>query len=456
MCSSDLYFATLLSKLYKLTQEQTQLRRAIEASRKAIISSVKLGHATRVAESYWKIAQAQDTLGEHAEAAISFQQASENYVKAAEKIPQLGDFYLDHASYMQAWGEIEEARRSHNQKVHEEAVEHLNKAAKILKGTTRWHQFASNYLAWAKLEEGEALSRREKTEEARDTFQKAADLFIEAKHEIVDKLAATPAGEERKNAEEITMVSDQRREYCLSRVILEDARISAGEGASTASVEKYGVAAGRLEKLMESIEQESDRRELRPIAGLCRAWEKMIQAEQKLSPSLYGEASQIFEQVVEYSPDQQTSLLAQANCYMCKALEEGMRFEVTKTLDLFSAAKKFLDAATTQYLRAGLRNMAEYSRATSKLLDAYLFMYQAQVDVDPLKRAQSFQMAVTMLQTSAGSYIKAQLPAKAEEVQRVLEIVREDREIAVSLSQVMKVPSIASATIGFSAPTQSY
>jgi hypothetical protein len=65
-------------------------------------------------------------------------------------------------------------------------------------------------------------------------------------------------------------------------------------------------------------------------------------------------------------------------------------------------------------------------------------------------------MAVTMLQTSAGSYIKAQLPAKAEEVQRVLEIVREDREIAVSLSQVMKVPSIASATIGFAAPTQSY
>jgi uncharacterized repeat protein (TIGR01451 family) len=182
----------------------------------------------------------------------------------------------------------------------------------------------------------------------------------------------------------------------------------------------------------------------------------MMQAEQRLSPSLYSEASELFEQAVEHSMDQQTSLLAQANSYMCKALEAGMRFEATKTLDLFSAAKKSLEAATTQYLRAGFRNTAEYSRATSKLLDAYLYMYQAQVEVDPVKRAQSYQMAETMLQTSAGSYVKARLPAKAEEVQRVLEIVREDREIAVSLSGILKVPSIASATTGFAAPTQSH
>jgi len=182
----------------------------------------------------------------------------------------------------------------------------------------------------------------------------------------------------------------------------------------------------------------------------------MMQAEQKSSPSLYREASDLFTQTVENAVDQRTTALAQANSYMCKALEAGTGFEATKDPQLFSAAKKSLDAATTQYLRAGFRTTSEYSRATSRLLDAYFYMYQAQVEVDPAKKAQSYQMAETMLQTSAGSYIKARLPAKAEEVQKLLEIVREDREIAVSLSEFFRAPAIASATTGFAAPTQSH
>ncbi|NIV44932.1 hypothetical protein GWN49_08690, partial [Candidatus Bathyarchaeota archaeon] len=70
-------------------------RRAIKAFEDAAESFGKLDMSSRVAESYWKIAKAHDILREHLEAAENFKRASESYMKAAEKIPQLKDFYQD-------------------------------------------------------------------------------------------------------------------------------------------------------------------------------------------------------------------------------------------------------------------------------------------------------------------------------------------------------------------------
>ena len=448
--------ARLLTRLYSLTRNSRYLEKALEVLRKGLEISTQAGLVTRVAECHWELGKVLDDLNDFSKAAESFRLASDKYGEAGDKITMLKDFYKDYAVYMQAWSEIEEARECHSHMQYEEAARRFDEAAELVAGTDSWNQLSANYSAWARLEEAEALSRGEKTEEARDAFQLAGQRFAEAKSSVVNTLSETMTREEREDADVLVRASDLRREYCQARAVLEEARIFGGQGDLAASCKRYYAAAERFEKLVERTDQDSDRRELRPIASLCRAWSKMVQAEQKSSPSLYREASELFGQVVDYAVDQRTSALAQANGFMCKALEAGTGFEATKDPELFSAAKRYLDAATTQYLRAGFRTTSEYSRATSRLLDAYFYMYQAQVEVDPSKRAQSFQMAETMLQTSAGSFVKARLPAKAEEVQRVLEIVREDREIAVSLSRVLKAPTVASATTGFSAPAQTH
>jgi len=65
-------------------------------------------------------------------------------------------------------------------------------------------------------------------------------------------------------------------------------------------------------------------------------------------------------------------------------------------------------------------------------------------------------MAEKVLQTSADSYMKAKHPEKSDEIQRILEKVREERELAASLSEVLHAPPIASTTTSFTTPTPTH
>jgi hypothetical protein len=161
-------------------------------------------------------------------------------------------------------------------------------------------------------------------------------------------------------------------------------------------------------------------------------------------------------QAKEHALDQTTSFLAQAHNSFCRALEAGARFEINRDPTLFSTAKNHIEAATRYYLRAGYRIMSDYTRATSRLLDAYLYTYNAQTEADPGKKAQFFQMAERLLQSSVSSYLKAKHPEKSEEVRRILESVKEEREIAVSLTEVLHAPSNVSTTTSFSMPTPTH
>ena len=75
---------------------------------------------------------------------------------------------------------------------------------------------------------------------------------------------------------------------------------------------------------------------------------------------------------------------------------------------------------------------------------------------EPRKKALCFQIAEKLLQTSAGSYMKAKHPEKSEEVKRVLESVREERQLAMSLTEVLHAPPAASTTTSFSTPTPTH
>jgi len=100
--------------------------------------------------------------------------------------------------------------------------------------------------------------------------------------------------------------------------------------------------------------------------------------------------------------------------------------------------------------------MSDYASATSRFLDAYLYTYNAQTETDPKKKAQFYRMAERLLQSSAGSYLKAKHPDKSDEIRRILARVKEEREIAVSLSEVLHAPEIVSTTTSFATPIPTY
>jgi len=449
-------YEVILTRLYEVTNESGHLRRAIEISRKVIKSAIKADLISRTAEAYWKIATKHDILGEHLEAADNFRHASESYAKAAEKIPQLKGFYQDHATYMQAWSEIERARHHHNEKKYEMAKEYNQKAAELHETTARWGYLSLNYLAWARLEEAEHLSRTEKTQEARDIFQQSARLFVEAKESIKKELKTLEAGEERQTAEGLARASDVRREYCLGRMALEEARILDRQGDHDTSSRRYGLAAKKFQLVIEAQQEETDRKELRPILYLSQAWQKMMNAEARASSTLYGEAAELFMQAKEHALDQKTSFLAQAHSSFCKALEAGTEFEITRDAALFSEAKRHIEAATSHYLRAGYRSSSDYATATNRLLDGYMYTYNAQTEVDPDRKARFYQMSERLLQDSAGLFLKARHPEKSDEVRTILENIRGEKEIALSLAQLMHAPTIMQTTSSFSTPTPTH
>jgi len=443
-----------LSELYALTSDVDFLGAAIDAFEESIGFYGKADSPfSRVAEGYWELAKAYNKMGNYTESAKNFKLASENYILAAKKIPQLKDFYQDHASYMEAWNAIEKARHHHAERQYGQAKEHYEKAADLHKSTARWNYLSPNYLAWAKLEEGEDLSRREQTEEAKDLFQQAAKVFAEAKKSIQSKLEKIESKDEKELLVNLTEASDIREEYCLGRIALEEARILDRQGDHAASSRKYGSATEKFQKVTDAMKDESDRREMKPIACLCQAWQTMTQAEAEASPDLYKEASKLFEDAKDHSFDEKAKMLALGHSSFCKALEAGTRFEAVRDTSLHTLATQHLEGAASYYLRAGFKNASEYAEATQKLLDAYLYMHNAKTETDPTKKAQFYMMAEKVLQASAGSYLKAKHPEKQEQVSSLLEKVKNERELALSLTEVLHAPLATSTTATFITPT---
>jgi hypothetical protein len=201
------------------------------------------------------------------------------------------------------------------------------------------------------------------------------------------------------------------------------------------------------------LESEQERREFRFIIILSRAWQKMTLAEAESSPTLFSDASQLFEQAKDFSPNEKTKMLVLGHSRFCKALEAGTKFADTADATLHATAIQQLESAAKYYVKAEFQNASEYARATKLLFDAYLYMDNAEKESDPEKKAKLYVMAEKILQTSAGSYMKAEHPEKMEQVSRLLEKAKEERELAASLTEVLHAPPIISTTKAFTIPT---
>jgi len=446
-------YGNLLKRLYDVTHNRECLIKAVEAFEDSAETAQKLNVISGLAEANWKIAQTHDALGEHLKAAEDFSLASNNYKSAAEKIPQLKDFYQDLSLYMQAWSEIEKARHHHIRQEYGMAEEHFEKASDLHKSLKKWSYLAPNYAAWARVEHAEELSRKEKSEEAIQAFEQAAELFSETKKSVQAQLGEIEDPDEKQMATNILKATSLRLQYCRGRTALEEAQILDRRGDHYSSSQKYGSAVETFEKISQALESEQEQKEFEFIISLSRAWQRMMLAEARASPELYMEASQLFEQSSEYSGSEKTSFLTLGHSRFCKALEAGTKFADTRDITMHAAAINHLESAANYYVRAGFQNASEYAKATGLLLDAYMHMDNAKRESDPDKKARLYVMAEKVLQTSAGSFMKAEHPEKREQVLRLLEKVREERELALSLGEVLHAPSIVSAPTIFATPT---
>jgi hypothetical protein len=440
------------SRLYRLTCDKEHLRRAIEVFTEALESYQRVDRTSSMAECYWKIAQAYDELDDHMTAAENFRLASDNFKSAAEKIPQLKSFYEDHALYMQAWSEIEKARHDHDRQEYGSAKEHFEKAADLHRMLKKWSYLAPNYCAWANVENAEDLSRKEQCEEAIQAFKEAVKLFDETKKSIQNELSKIEDPDEKRMTNSIIKATDTRQEYCLGRMALEEAKILDKKGDHFSSSQKYGSAAQTFEKIIQAVESEQEKKEFKLIATLSKAWQRMTRAEAEESPHLYLEASQLFEEAKDLSPNEQAKTLTLGHSRFCKALEVGTRFVDTRDPNLHTTAIQHLESAATYYVKAGFRNASEYAKATEQLFDAYMQVDNAKRESDPEKKAKFYAMAEKVLQTSAGSFMKAEHPEKREQVLRLLEKVKEERELATSLCEVLHTLPIISTTTAFGTP----
>jgi len=441
-------FGGILKALYELTENNEVLAKAIEVYEDAAQKFKNVNLSSRVAESYWRIAENQDQLGESQKAAESFENAFGEYNIAAQTIPHFVEFFQDYAIYMKAWSEIERAKHAHKHEEYVAAMEHYEEAAKLLERTKLWSYLSSNFLAWAFLEQAEDLSRKESSMESIKAFQKANALFKEAKGTLDVQSSRIENEDERDIIERLIKASDIRQTYCLGRVAVEEAKIHDSQGDHVSSSERYGSAAETFKKISE-VGPEQSRRELKPLTYLCLAWQKMLMAEAKASPDMYGEAAELFKKAKEHSFDQKTSLLALANSSFCKALQAGTEFEITRDQAIYSTAKKCMEAAANHYLKAGFEAASEYAKATQLLFDAYVYMDNAKMETDPEKKTVYYEMAEKILQASAGHYMKARHREKTEQVQQFLEKVAEERDLALSLSKVLHVPTVTSSTASF-------
>jgi len=442
----------ILDELFLLNKDTKLLQKAIEAYEDAARLSKKITLPSRAAEYYWKVAIDQDRLGQNIKAAEHFGNAFVEYKEASQKIPHFAEFYLDYASYMNAWGEIERAKSDHEHENYAEASKHYEKVAAILETSKLWSHLSSNFLAWSLLEKGEDLSRKESHTESIEAFNKSADLFKEVRGNLEQETNRIGSSDEREKMNELCKASLQRRDYCIARTHVEEANIADRDGNDSESAKKYESAAIILEAM---LDKEPDEKDVRQIAYMCRAWQKMKTADTKLSPELYCEASELFLKAKEDSAKDKMALLASGNAAICKALEYGTKFEATRERSDFLRAKQFLGNATNCYLKAGFDSASSWTSATEMLFDTSNYMTEAEAEVNASAKMKAYLLAEKCLERSADLFEKARYVGRKDEVLRILTKLREKREFALSLGDLLVVPSEVSSTRTMSTPRMS-
>jgi hypothetical protein len=446
-------YGIILRLCWEHSQDKKDLESACAAFEKSAELQTKAGVLSRAAECYWEAARTYDLVGEHSKASNRFDHAAECYREASGKIGPLKGYYEDFSQYMRGWSEIEKAKHHHSRQEPSSSREHFQKASELHASTNKWSFLALNYSAWAQVENGEDLSQKEDSRGSVDAFKGAARLFQESKKNLQAQLGKIESTDEKQMVTKLIDATDTRRDLCLAQVVLEEARLLDRQGRMADASEKYGQGAEMLQRIRQRVTSEQDRKEIDLSLTLANAWRAMAKAEAETSPELYQEAARLFEEAKSLSSGEKTRNLAMGHSRFCKALEAGAKFEDTGDQALHSISTDHLESAAKHYMKAGQEKASEYSRASRLLFDAYVQMGNASKESDHDKKAVLYAIAEKILEASAASFDKAEQPGRKAQVHKLLERVRQDRQLAVSLTQVLRAPDIASTAMAFSSPT---
>jgi tetratricopeptide (TPR) repeat protein len=357
-------FGGVLSQVYKLTKKKSKLADALEVYKKAAEHFDKAVLTIHVAECHWQLALLHNLLGEHLEGSQSYALAAKAYKATAEKTPQLKSFCEDYSTYMLAWSEVEKAMHHDSKEEYEESGKCFERAANLFEASRQWSYMAPNYSAWALMENAETESRKENPQSAAEAFGQAFEKFKNAEDTIKRRIAETESPDEKATISRLIKTANLRSSYCQARINIEEAKVHDQKGEYTLSSKSYGLAAETLNRLVGEEVPEQPQQELRLLLKLCRAWAKMEFAEEKASPAIYLEASQLFEEAKEQSLTKKSSLLALGNSSFCKGLAAGTQFQTTLEPAQHSIAKRHMETAATFYLQAGFPSASEYAKAT--------------------------------------------------------------------------------------------
>ncbi len=380
----------------------------------------------------WKLAKAQDGLGQWQEASESFEKAAEEYRLVGQKTPGLTGPFGELGSYMDAWAAIERARLHHDHEQYSTASQKYSDAANILQATKSWNHLAKHYMACSSLERGESYGQQEELDSAVKTFTVSLELFREAKEDLSKMLKEERAQENALELRDWLQVTEARHSYSLGRMRLEEARVLDKKGEKAASASEYQSTAEAFTGLLAEVENERERGELESLILFCNALAKMKEAETKASAELYQEASELFGKAEKTTRREKFRLLCLAHSSISKALASGTLFRRTRNTQAYAGIKNDLEAAGDYYEEAGFKNAADWTRATQRLFDALAYLATAEAEMDSKKKTELYHLAEKHLEFAGNLYDWAGYPAKREEAMRHLERARQEKRILLT------------------------
>ncbi len=446
-------YGDILSEFHTVTKDPAVAQQAIIAYEDAATYFTGSNHLGALATTSWKIARIFDHMGQFEKARDTFKRAVKESRLGAKEIPGSAPTFEELARYMEAWVNIETARIRHGNEEYASAQEDYTKAAVILQSTTTWNSLSRLVKARATLETAEVFSSEEKRARAVEAFKTAIETFQDAKNELENRLLKSEAIEHQE-LREWSAVASQQETYCRGRIELEEARILDTEGKKASSARKYRSASELFATLVGEMEDAHDRGEVETLVRFCDAWAKMKEAESKALPELYVEAAESFLKVKEIATREQFRLLALANASICRALDFGTRFRLTQAPDLYSKAKKQLEAAADYFREAGYKKTESWTRATQRLFDALVFLSDAEAEREPKKKAELYHLAEKQLELAAKLYGEAGFPHKKEEALTHMGRAREEKQLLLApIEALSQIPTasgslLASVTLG--------
>ncbi len=445
-------------ELGRLKNDNSIIKASSQAYLEAINYCENRGYSTLVGSGYVNLAQIEDRLGNFISAAKNYEKAINSFNKALEtytyaelrrKLEKLNQ-------YLQAWNKIESAKSSHVKEEHRNAEKNYEDAAQILKNLREYRFEAPFYRAWAILEKAENLSKSNNHQEASETYELAKDNFNEAIENFNSYLQKKRYVQDRPRILDLIKAAEIRLNYCTARNYIEQARLESKKGNHLSSAELYDNACPLFENLCYRFKIKEEKDELSAIYHLCRAWANMERATVEQLPSLYENASNLFEKASMMFPENRMKKLAWGNSLYCTALKYGSSFDKTtdfqEKTEYYKQIKINLREAAKTYQAGGFKQDAQWVLANSTFFDGLWHVIQSDIEINFVNKKQLLDVAVKYFNAAMEIFDKAGYPSKKEEILDYLEMIETEQEILTSVVVVIEKPSISASSVGISAP----